>query len=311
VLRWLLWVFAALPGIAGARGALGESIANRPQFTEAPDPLPFLEFARLIAEIPGGVWATFALGVIIGWTGNLFLTAGAVDIVGRRDTGGVKVLRTVFDTGVRHLWVYVRIALFAVLFIGVGSRLLAVIFERLGEHGQLAGWSAETLVFNLGITRGLILLLWLTIVGVFALWSRVIVVADGRRYVRRLPSLVVRLWLRRPVGSLVVHLVLVFATLFASSGVLAGWRQSSARSTGWIVLWLGVLMAQALIWHWRIRASRLIWSASDLEDLRARPDAPWRLFRRIRERWRKRPAPPPAGPHGALGDSGSGSSAMQ
>ena len=311
VLRWLLWIFAALPGIAVARGALGESIANRPHFTEAPDPLPFLEFARLITEIPGSVWGALAIGVVIGWVGNLFLTAGAVDIVGRRGTGGVRVLRTVFDTGARHLWVYVRVALLAVLFIGLGSRLLALVFERLGEHGQVAGWTAKALAFNLGITRGLLLLLWLTIVGVFALWSRVIVVADGRRYVRRLPSLVLRLWWRHPVRSLVVHVVLALATLFVSSAVLAGWRQSSASPAGWIVLWLGVLMAQALVWHWRIRASCLIWSLSDLDDLRARPDAPWRLFSRIRERWRERPAPPPVGTHGALGDSGRGSSAMQ
>jgi hypothetical protein len=151
-------------------------------------------------------------------------------------------------------------------------------------------------MFFLRLGRGLATICWLTLVGVFAWWCRVIVIADERRRVRRLWSVVPRLWLRRPVGALLAHFILALAALLGGAGVLFAWRQSPAGAVGWTLLWLVVLAGLSLLWHWRLRAGRLLWSSPDLIDLRTVPDAPWRLPSRLFGKLRRRRpvAAPPA-----------------
>ena len=300
-LRWLLFIVAALPGLAVGVGAIGRTVANRPYFAEAPDPLPLVPLFRMLARIPGSVWGTLALAAVVAWLGNLLLTAGAVAIFGAPRGAAPRVWRTVFGAGTHALWAYLRIALTALLLALLGARGIAMIAERLQDHAVQALWTMRSRFF-LELGRGLATLCWLTLVGVFAWWCRVIVVADQRRRVRRLSTVVPRLWLRRPVGALLLHFVLALAGLLAGAGVIFAWRQSAAGTLGWTALWLAVLAGLSLLWHWRLRAGRLLWSSPDLIDLRAVPDAPWGLMARWLGRLRRRPKRaaaarnPPAGP---------------
>jgi hypothetical protein len=230
------------------------------------------------------VWGALTAGVVAAWVGNLFLTAGAVELLGGISETKVRVWRTVIETGTRSLWVFLRLAVLGAMLIFGGAKLLGVFFDRLIDHGAAAGWTGHLLVRDLALAHGMLLLTWATLVGVMIWWCKVIAVADDRRLIRRLPPMVLRLWWRRPLQGLVFHVVLSVVTVFTSAAVLFTWRQSAAGVGGWIVLWLVVLGFLAFVWHWRLRACRLVWAAADLQDLREQPDEPWHLPRRL---WRR------------------------
>ncbi|MFQ5350914.1 MAG: hypothetical protein ACE5EG_10770 [Thermoanaerobaculia bacterium] len=286
-LRWLLFVAAALPGLATGIGDIGESLANRPYFAEAPDPLPLLPLFRMLGRLPGSVWGMLGLAAVVAWLGNLLLTAGAVAIFGTARGDRPLVWRTIFEAGTRSLWAYLRIALTALVLAALGARLIGAISDQLMDHATAALWTLHS-KFLLQVARGLATLCWLTLVGVFAWWCRVILVADERRRVRRLWTVVPRLWRRRPLAALVGHFLLALAALLAGTGVIVAWRQSTAGALGWSLLWLLVLAGLSFLWHWRLRAGRLLWSSPELLDLRAVPDAPWGLPRRVLVRLRRR-----------------------
>lgn len=261
VSRWVLWILSALPGVVVARGTLEETIGRRPYFVDAPDPLSPERLIRLMSDMSGAVWGALAAGFAVAWLANLLLTAGAVEVLSRAPGDRVRVWRSVFDTGTRSIWAYLRIAIVAAVLIALGTLAMGAIFDRVGEYGDLAGWTGKTLAFTLPLTRALLFFSWAAIVGVFAWWCRVIVVAQPCRQVHRLPLKVLRLWLRHPLQGLLFHLVLGSLAVAASAPVLYGWRQSAAASAGWIVLWLLMLLLQAFVWHWRLRASCRLWAA--------------------------------------------------
>lgn len=294
-LRWLLFVVTALPALGAVLAGFGDGVADRPYFTESPDPLPIVALARLIARLPGGVWGAAALAAIAGWLGVLVTTAGAVALFGSTAGGRPRVWRMVAEAGGRAFWAYLRVALCALVAAALGARVVAVLGARLMDHAATAHWTLEAQFF-VQLARGAATVGWLTLVGVFAWWCRVILVADERRRVRRLWTVVPRLWRRRPVAALASHYLLALAALFAGSWTLFAWRQSAAGGAGWALAWLVVLAGLAYLWHWRLRAGRLLWSSPELLDLRAIPDAPWGLPGRLlgRLRRRGRGAPPAA-----------------
>ena len=306
VLRWLLFIVAALPGLAAGMGGIGKTLANRPYFTEAPDPLPLLPLMRMLGGLPGSVWGMLALAAVVAWLGNLLLTAGAVAIFGAPGGGKPRVWQTVFRAGSHFLWAYLRIALIALVLLLVGMRLIGAIGDRLQEHAAHSLWTLHG-QFLLQAAKGLATVCWFTLVGLFAWWGRVIVVADERYRVRRLLTVVPRLWKRRPLSALLLHFLLALAGLLAGSAVLVAWRQSPAGGLGWALAWLLVLAVLSCLWHWRLRAGRLLWSSPDLVDLRALPDTPWSLPSRLLGRLRRRrgaPASPaPTDPTPAPGHS--------
>ena len=292
-LRWLLFVVAGLPALAVAMGGMGDGIADRPYFAEAPDPLPMAPLMRVMGRIPGVTWGLMVVGAVAAWLGNLMLTAGAVSLFGSARGGKPQVWRTLFAAGSRHLWSYLRIALFALVLAALGARLIGAVGEALQDHARQALWTLDTR-YLLQLARGAVTACWLTLVGVFAWWCRVIVVADERRRVRRLWTVVPRLWKRRPWGALGAHFLLAIAALGVGSWVVFAWRQSPAGGMGWTLFWLVVLAGLSFLWHWRLRAGRLLWSSPELLDLRAGPDAPWRLPSRLFARLRRRKGPSPA-----------------
>jgi hypothetical protein len=55
-----------------------------------------------------------------------------------------------------------------------------------------------------------------------------------------------------------------------------------------------MLGVQAFVWHWLLRAGRLLYAADGLADVRATPDEPLRPIARLRAWWRGRRAAAPA-----------------
>ena len=140
----------------------------------------------------------------------------------------------------------------ALVLAAIGARVVGVVAERLLDHGTAAEWTLRAKLF-VQAGRGLATVCWLTLVGVFAWWCRVIVVADERHRVRRLLTVVPRLWRRRPMGAVVPHFLLALGGLLVGGAVLFAWRQSSAGFAGWALLWLAVLACAAGPATWRLQ----------------------------------------------------------
>jgi len=290
--RWLISILAALPGVLVAGKALGELMARRPFFSDAADPLPLVQFSTLLGRMPGSVWAALGLGLVLAWLANLLLTAGAVEILDpARSEGKVRVWRSTVDTGTRFLWQYPRVSLLALVLVVLGAALLGKGFTRIAEHGEVARWSGYTLSVVLPLIRGFVVLAWASLVGVLAWWLRVLLVADGRRLLRRLLPVVPRIWWRHSVQALLLHWLLAMGSVLLAAQVLIAWRQSAGAGWAWFALWLAVLLLQAGIWHWRLRICRLLWAQTDADDLRTRADEPWHLWRRLYRRLRNRLKP--------------------
>lgn len=286
-IRWALAILAALPGIFAARGALEASAGRQPWFTQAADPLPLPQLGKILYEL-GPAVPVLVVGVVVAWLVQLLLTAAAVEALDpRRVPGPVRLWRGIFDTGTRFLWVYLRISLCAAVLLLVGGRIVGFVFEKLADHAALGGWTATAIIYRLGIGRVALLLAWAGLAGLFAGWGRVIVIGGQRRYVRRLLAMTVRVWRRRFFQGLVLPWAVGVASVIVGAAVLLAWRQSPGTGTVWFVLWLALLLAQAYLWHWRLRTLCLIWASPGLDDVRATPDGPWHVFRRIGRRLRR------------------------
>lgn len=292
-LRWMLWLLSAIPGTTVAMRVLGSGIGRSPHYAEAPDPFPFFTVLGWLDGVPGSVWAVFAVGALLAWAGNLMLTAAAVEILQPARVGRVRVWRSFFDTGTRHLWCFLRIALVAFVFLVLGFRVIALIAESVNEHGVVAGWSAARLRWTLPLARFSLVAGWGTLVGLLAWWCRVIAVADGRRFMRRLPTLALRAWRRAPLQGVVLQVALAVTGMLAGGVVLYAWRQSSAGTGPWLLLWLGVLALQSWLWHWRLRTCCLLWADPVFDGARSIPDAPWGWLRRLLRRARPATSPGP------------------
>jgi len=289
-LRWALSILAALPGIAAAKAALSGSVGSEPWFTEVPDPLPLPQFFGIPGEV-GAAVPVLLIGVVLAWLFHQLLTAAAVEILDpARQPGRVRLWRTMMDRGWSYLLIYLRVSLVALVFLLLGARILSVVFERLAERGVVEGWTGKTLILTLPIVRLLLLLAWAGIVGACAWWSRVILLSGGRRYVRRMLTIVPRVLWRSPVQGFLLHWLLGIVSVLLGAAVLFTWRQAPGLATGWFVAWLMLLVVQSAVWHWRMRTLSLIWSLSSFNDLRDKPDVPWGVFRWFKSRLRRRAA---------------------
>lgn len=280
--RWLLGIVAMLPGTLAGISALSTGPAADPYFSDAPQPLPLLVFIEFVGRLPGAMWGLLALGAIVAWLANQWLTAGAATILDRHLAGRPRVWRTTIDVGKQYLGRYLRVAAFAGVWLVIALALTGRAFDWLADHGTLAGWSGETLLLTLPITRALVLLAVASAVGAAGLWCRVILVRGARRCVRRLHQVVPRLAWRAPVQGFLLPMLLSAFSLVAAALVVFAWRQSGAGALGlWLPIWLAVLLGQAYVWHWRLRICVELAEAGLATAWSTVPDTPWHVFRRL------------------------------
>jgi hypothetical protein len=298
-LRAALVLLAALPTAAVAWVSLAGGPARQPYFTDVEGRLPLFHLLRLFDELGSSLAPLLALAALIALLGEQLLVAGGLDWLApgrQRDTSRrTAPLRAILAKGLSWLWPMIKVLLLAALLAGLGLKLLDWGAERLEDHAEVAGWSGYATQALLPLLRGLLALLWLALVGAWAFWCRVLMVADGRRTARCALLLAGRLCLRRPLRGPLFYVALTLLMQTVGALVLALWRQSPPASAGgaslWALSWLLVVVLQAFLWHWLLHAARLLYADGSFDDLRGRPDGPlglWAWVKRQAGRLRRR-----------------------
>lgn len=252
--RWILYVAATLPGLAALTIHLKQTVGLRPWFQDLETPLDVLSLKFLLAELSGGL-PLLMLGALIIWVLQLVWLAGAVQIL---DTSKNDPPRKIFANGWSYLGRFVRIAVFAIITIFLLHLALKFAFSSLATRAELEDWTVQQSFFDLAFWRAVLSFVALTLVGTCAFWARVITAADNRRKLRRLPLMLLRLFLRRPVYALIFQFSTIAVVLFLQGVALWSWRQS-AGGLAWLVLWALLLLIASWIWQVRIRAALAIW----------------------------------------------------
>jgi hypothetical protein len=296
-LRAALVVVAALPALLVALVGVAAGPARQPYFTEVQGPLPILHLVRLSRELPPAVVGAALLAAVVTLLLQQILTAGALGWLdpGRRERPEGSTPGAVLRQGTPWIWAMLRVVLLAGLLAAGGLGALGWLHERLALYGEVEGWSGRTLWMLLPALRGGLSLGWLSLVGAWAFWCRVLMIADGRHTARTAGALVLRVWWRHPVRAPLFYVALVLLTLAGSAAMLAAWRQAPPEDLFGAVLrggsWLLLLLLKAVAWHWLLRAGRLLYAGPSLDDVRQRPDGPLgvgRLLKRIWSRFRRR-----------------------
>jgi hypothetical protein len=254
--RWLLWLAAPLGGVSHARGVLESSVAREPYFTGAPAALDVGQLLELARRMRPALLALAASALLL-WLLLQVLTAGALIRLERGRPERISLWRACWDGGSRALLPYLRAALLAAVLAGLGAALLSRIFAWLASHGEVAGWTGKTLVRDLPLARAVLTGLWVSVVGIFAFWLRVLLARERRPRVRVAAQRALRLCLRRPVSALAFHWVVASTTLAAQGAVLLAWQGAAEPSPAsrWLAVWLAVLLVSAYAWQWRLRAA--------------------------------------------------------
>jgi len=313
-LRAALVLLASVPTLVVVLATLAGGPARQPHFTDVDGRLPLFHLLRLLGELGPSLVGLLALAALIGLLGEQLLVAGGLDWLapGReRDTSRrTGPLRAILGQGLLWLWPMLKVLLLAALLAGLGIKLLGWSAEALEDHAEVAGWSGYTTSVALPALRGLIGLLWLALVGAWAFWCRVLMIADGRRTARSALLLAGRLCLRRTLRGPLFYMALTLLMQAGAGLVLVLWRQSPPVSVGgallWALSWLLIVVLQAFLWHWLLHAARLLYADPALDDLRRREDGPLGLWAWIKRQVgrlrrsttrgspaRRQPAPPP------------------
>lgn len=300
-LRLGLVVVMSLPALAAAMGGVSSGVARSPYYTDIAGRLPVLHLVRMARELPTALVPMMVLGVVLAVLGDQLLVGGGAALFdpARPKVGRVRVLATVLDAGLEHVWAFLRAVLFGLVFSAIGVGLIRALSRRIETAGASAGWTGEATALILPLTTFLVMALWLATAGAWVFWCRLITAADGRRVVRRTGLLVWRVFGRSPLRSWGMFVALTLVSMILSGAVLFAWRQAEPRTGGaifgWALAWLLTLAVQAFVWVWLLRSGRLLYASPRFSDLHARPDEPFYVFRVFRKLlwWRRKPAAAP------------------
>jgi hypothetical protein len=249
--RWGLYIFAMVPGLFVLTGELNESVGLRPHFQDLQLPLDVADVSLLAAELFGGGTAVLIFGVIIIWVLQLVWLGGATLLFSSAESQAKQKL---FRPGWQFLGRFVRIAIFALIVIVAAHMGIKYLFGMLSARSELEDWAFQTSMIDLNVWRARVLFVALTLIGTFAFWVRIITVAEGRRDLRRLPMVVIRLFLRRPLAALLFQFAAIALVISLQAIALVCWRQSSGGLL-WPLLWAVTLLFTSWVWQVRIRAA--------------------------------------------------------
>jgi hypothetical protein len=286
----------SLPALLSALGGVASGVARSPYYTDVSGRMPILHVARLVRELPTVFLPMTFLGVALAVLGDQLLFGGGAALFDpeRPKTGRIRVLQMVLRDGLPTLWVFLRAVLLGLLLSAAGVGIIRAVTKRISTAGSRAGWTGETLTLTLPLISLVLFALWLATAGAWVFWCRLITAADGRHLVRRTGLLVWRVFARSPLRSWGLFVGLTLVSILASGAVLFAWRQAEPRSAGavllWATAWLSTLAVQAVVWVWLLRSGRLLYASPRFADLRARPDEPFYVWRRLLW-WRKKRAP--------------------
>jgi hypothetical protein len=257
--RWGLYVFAMVPGLFVLTGELNDSVGLRPYFQNLQLPLDIVDVRLLAAELFGGGTAILMLGVAVIWVLQLVWLGGATLLFNSangqaNDHVNNRAKQKLFRPGWQFLGRYVRIAIFSLIVVVAAHMGIKSLFAMLSARSEIEDWALQTSMIGLNVWRVGLLFVALTLIGTFAFWIRMITVAENRRDLRRLPMMVIRLFLRRPVAALLFQFAAIALVLSLQAVALVCWRQSSGGLL-WPLLWAVTLFFASWVWQVRIRAA--------------------------------------------------------
>lgn len=283
-MRILLLLLSSLPAVVLVLAGLAAGPARQPFFTEPAGRLPLFHLLRLGGALSGAVTSGLVLAVVLALLGQQVLAAGALSWLGRDGRAGA-VWRAVPARGLGWLWPMLKVLLLAAVCSGAGLALLGRLFDALDRHGDVAGWTGHTMMVCLPALRVIAAVVWLAVVGAWAFWCRVLLVADGRRTVRSAWLLVLRVFRRHPLRAPLFYVVVTLASQLGAGVLLVAWRQGPPDSASAVLPWLGswllVLALQGYLWYWLLHSARLLYALPDLDGVRRRPDGPVGLGRAL------------------------------
>ena len=302
--RFALVVLCALPAWLLARGAVSGGPAANPYFVDGEGPLPWILVARMVTEV-GGAWAGgLAVGALAAVILDQLLLAGAVRVLSPRrgPWDRPRLAPAAFRAGLSHLGPLLRVALLALLVGGGGVAALRGLARRLHEAGVRSGWWSWTIDIAIPLAVLVLALLWVALVAAAALWTRVIVVADGRRRARRAAAVALGVFRRRPGRTLAGPAAALLVAALLPALALAWWRAGEPLGGAGVALFsllaLAALAAQSWIWTRLVAAAVARYAAPEMDGLRYAPDTPFGVFRLFRRegraavKARTRAAPP-------------------
>jgi len=297
LLRVLLVLLAALPALLLTLGGLATGPARQPYFTDVQGRLPLFHLSRLMDALPSGLMAVALLATALTLLGEQLLVAGGLAWLapdrlshGSGEAAGKvpSAWRTILAHGLGWLWPMLKVLALAAVTSGLGLLVIRWGFDHLTRHGEVAGYSGLALRVRLPALQALLGLLWVALSGAWAFWCRVVLVADGRRTVRSAWLLAMRVMWRHPLRGPLFYVLVTLLAQLGSGAVLAVWRQTPPTGVGGALLWSGTwvlaLVLAAFLWHWLLRAGRLLYAQPALADLRAQSDGPigvWAALRRL------------------------------
>ena len=248
--RWLLYMFAVLPGVLSLGRHLDDKIGTRPWFHDLQPPLSVLSTKFVVSEIGDGI-ALLGAGVAIIWLLQLVWLGGSIRVLDPRAPG---VQTRIFANGWQYLARFVRIALMAVIAIAILQFVIGKFFSGLGARAEVNGWSVYSAYISLNMWKVATVFVALTAIGVIAFWMRIIAVTEERTDTRRLPWQTLKLVASKPLNAFVLQFLLICAVLGIQAMALWCWRQSGSDSL-WLGLWALLQLATAYVWQFRIRAA--------------------------------------------------------
>lgn len=278
--RWALYVLAMVPGVMAMSADLKESVSSRPFFHDLGRPLDFLGLQLVLAELPGAGLGLLFFGAFAIWLLQQGWLAGATRLLDPSPKGKLPVRWEMLEEGLRYLARFLRIAALALVATLFLLWAIGAVFSRLSAWAEVHEWSVEASFIDLNLWRLALILFGMTFIGTVAFWAKVISAADDRRYVRRLPWILIRLFVKRPVASLLYQMAVVGLVLGLQASALWSWRQSTGGLMLWLPLWLMLLFLASYVWQARVRSALLVWRGGDMALLRATPDSPWYMFSR-------------------------------
>ncbi len=303
--RSALIVLSACPAWLLGRSALSAGPAANPYFAPGDGPLPWFSAIQLVREI-GGPWAAgLALGLAVALVLDQLLLAGAVRVLAppRGPWDRPRLAPAVFRSGLQHLWPLLRAALLAFALGGAGAAALRGLASWLQSSGTRSGWALYSIRVVIPAAALLAALCWIALVAAWALWTRVIVVVDGRRRARRAAVVALAVFRRHPVRALLGPAAALLVAAVAPLPVLAGWR--AAEPLGGVEVALFTLLALAAFvlqaWLWTRLVTVLVarYARPELDAVRHAPDVPFGLFAWIRTAGRRKVAPRGESPAGS------------
>lgn len=270
-LRCVALLILTGPFMLLVRRGLSDDVARVGELTQ-PSPPSLTVFAAVLGDISPMAWAAALGGCVLWWLVEPWLSATLLAVTVAK--GRPRVWRHLWDEAWPRLPVLLRVSAVGITVSGLGAAGISWLFSQWHDHAQVEGANASTTLVWLPVAQAALTLSWWVAVGLFALWCRVLVMADGRARLRRVIALVPRVWVRAPIRSFLLLWALTLAVQVCGAVLipLAAPGSPLGRS---VILWIGYVLLQMLLWHGALRSSRLLYAEPSFEAVRSRPDAPW------------------------------------